>query len=136
MIDACVRTLVDGDADYVSTSLDGRYPRGLDCEATRRQVLATAHAEATDGPEREHVTLFIYRNPQRFTCLPVPAPAWARRPDLRFTLDEPGDWALIDAVVEGLGATPTVDAPAIVAFLDANPDIARLNESVEHRTVR
>jgi len=125
-----------GQPDYASTGLDGRYARGLDVEAMRRTVLETAAAEATALDEREHVTLFIYRRPDRFTVAAVPAPEWARRPDLRFTLDEQADFELISRVVDGLEATPsTVTGPEVVAFLDRHPDIAMLNRSVEHRTV-
>ncbi len=138
IITATVDALASSDRpDYASTGLDGRYARGLDVEAMRRTVLETAADEATADDEREHVTLFIYRRPDRFALVPVPAPEWARRPDLRFTLDEQADFELISRVVDGLGATPeTLTGPDVVAFLDRNPDIAVLNQSVEHRTIR
>ena len=122
--------------DYASTGLDGRYARGLDVEAMRRGALEAAAAEATADDEREHVTLFIYRRPDRFTLAAVPAPEWARRPELRFTLDEPADFELISRVADGLGATPTsLVGSDVVAFLDRHPDVAGLNRTVQHRTV-
>jgi spore coat polysaccharide biosynthesis protein SpsF len=123
-------------ADYASTSLDGRYPRGLDVEAAQREVLAIADVEAADPAEREHVTLFIYRHPDRFRCRPVVAPEWARHPDLRFTVDEAADLTLVRAVVAATGGTPsTLSATEIVSFLDEHPDIAALNRAVAHRNV-
>ena len=126
---------LDG-ADYASTGIDGRYAKGLDAEAMRRDVLLAAAAEATAADEREHVTLFIYRRRERFDCRPAVAPMWARRPELRFTVDEEADLHLVRAVVDGLAANPeTLTASHVVDFLDAHPEIAALNRSVQHRHV-
>jgi spore coat polysaccharide biosynthesis protein SpsF len=137
IISDAVRALeAPGRPDYASTGLDGRYARGLDVEAMRRTALETAAAKATAPDEREHVTLHIYRRPEQFNLVAVPAPPWARRPDLRFTLDEPADFDLIVRVVDGLGATPdSLTGPEVVAFLDSHPEVAALNRSVRHRTV-
>jgi spore coat polysaccharide biosynthesis protein SpsF (cytidylyltransferase family) len=122
--------------DYVSTSLDGRYPRGLDVEVVRRDVLMSAEAEATEADEREHVTLFVYRRQHRFACAAVEAPLWARRPDLRFTVDESEDLELVRSVADGLMADPgSVTAAQIIQFLDERPDVADINRNVSHRTV-
>jgi spore coat polysaccharide biosynthesis protein SpsF len=134
IIERTIATVAD--AEYASTSLDGRYPRGLDVEAVRREVLETAAAEATDPAEREHVTLFIYRRPDRFRCRPVEAPDWARRSDLRFTVDEDADLALVRALVAGTGGTArTLTGVEIIRFLDDHPEIATLNRAVAHRNV-
>jgi spore coat polysaccharide biosynthesis protein SpsF len=123
-------------ADYASTSLDGRYPRGFDVEAVRRDVLEIAAAESVDPAEREHVTLFVYRRPDRFDCRPVEAPEWARRPDLRFTVDEGADLELARAVVAGTSGTPrTLTGIEVIRFLDEHPDIAALNRAVAHRNI-
>jgi spore coat polysaccharide biosynthesis protein SpsF len=133
---AAAVTALDG-ADYASTVIDGRYAKGLDAEAMRRDVLLAAAAEATAADEREHVTLFIYRRRDRFDCRPAVAPEWARRPDLRFTVDEDADLQLVRAVVDGLAATPeTLTGPDVVGYLDAHPEVATLNRSVQHRHVR
>ncbi len=136
IITATVRTLESNSADYASTGLDGRYARGLDVEAMRRDVLETTADESTAADEREHVTLFIYRRPERFTLAAVPAPDWAARPDLRFTVDEQADLDLVRAVVAALDASPDhLDGPAVVGYLERNPAVAALNEAVRHRRV-
>jgi spore coat polysaccharide biosynthesis protein SpsF len=137
VVDLTVRAL-DGGADYASTSLDGRYPRGLDAEAVRRDVLLTAAREFDDGPEREHVTLGVYRRPERFRCVPVVAPAWAQRPHLRLTVDEPDDYTLVTLLVEELGSPgwDAFDTEAALDLLDRRPDLAALNAGVAHRNVR
>jgi spore coat polysaccharide biosynthesis protein SpsF len=135
LIDAAVSTLASTGADYASTSLDGRYPRGLDVEAVGRSALLAAAAEATDPLEREHVTLFVYRNSTRFKCRAVTAPAWAAHPELRITVDEEADLRLVRAVVEQLGGNPDIPARSIMQFLLDNPDVASINAGVQHRNV-
>jgi spore coat polysaccharide biosynthesis protein SpsF len=53
-------------ADYVSNTLVRTYPDGLDTEVIDAEVLRIAGAEAVDPVEREHVTPFVYRRPERF----------------------------------------------------------------------
>ncbi len=97
--------------------------------------MLAAHRETTDPVEREHVTPFVARRPERFPSVALPSPAWARRPDLRLTLDETDDLAMLRTVVEEIGATPTsLEGRALVQFLDDHPEIAGINQHVAHNT--
>lgn len=134
LIDAALE-LLDGDVQYVATGHEGRFPRGFDCEAIAREALLAAHREATDPVEREHVTPFIARRPERFHAVALPSPVWARRPEFRLTLDEVDDLRMLRALAEGLGREPEeIDGPTVMAFLDAHPEIAAINAHVRHNT--
>lgn len=135
IIDLGVAALLDGDADYAATGLDGRFPRGLDAEVVRRAALLEASEDAVDGEEREHVTLFIYRRRDRFSCVPIDAPAWVLAADVRFTVDEPVDLEVAREVVGGLGDDVLVPAQRVIEHLRAHPDLAARNADVEHRNV-
>ncbi|QRP45824.1 cytidylyltransferase domain-containing protein [Amycolatopsis sp. FDAARGOS 1241] len=115
--------------DYVSTTLVRTLPRGFDAELVRAAVLAEQVAVA-QGPDREHVTSGIYRQPLRYTCTGVVVTPPAD--DLRVTLDTPEDWELIAAVVDALGDQPA-SWQAVVALLRARPDLVALNEHVEQK---
>jgi len=54
------------EADYASNTLMRTFPDGLDVEAIKAVALREAAAEANDRVEREHVTPFIYRRPERY----------------------------------------------------------------------
>ena len=126
------RVIVD-DVQYVATGHDERFPRGFDCEAIDRNALLTAHAEASDPVEREHVTPFIARRPERFRAIALPSPTWAQRPEYRLTLDEADDLAMLRAVADGLDREPeAIDGPMLIAFLDAHPEIVAINQHVRH----
>ena len=136
ILDLAIETRRKCDLDYVSTSLDGRYPRGLDVEVLRRSVLETTAAEAGDPDEREHVTLFVYRRPERFTCAPVVCPSWAQHPELRITVDEGPDLEVVRRIVAGLGTDTTAfGGEEVVSFLIDHPEIAVINRGVAHRHV-
>lgn len=135
VVDLGVTTLVGKAADYASTHLDGRFPRGLDAEAFTRAALLRAHSEAVEPQEREHVTPFIYRNLEAFSCVPIVAPAWAARPNLRFTLDEESDLKLLREVVAALGSDCLLSARTVISFLDDHPEVAAVNRDVEHRNI-
>ena len=69
IIDRVVEEYLKGDGalHYVSNTLPHRtYPRGLDTEAISFNTLACAWQEDDNPGWREHVTPFIYRNPDRF----------------------------------------------------------------------
>lgn len=136
ILDLAIETRRKNDLDYVSTSLDGRYPRGLDVEVVRRSVLETTAAEAADPDEREHVTLFVYRQPERFTCGPVLCPPWARHPELRITVDEMPDLKVVKRIIDELGDDTTAfGGEAALSFLIGHPEIAAINQDVRHRDV-
>jgi spore coat polysaccharide biosynthesis protein SpsF len=123
--------------DYVPTDADGRFPRGFDVEAVRRGALLAAHAEATDPLEREHVTPFIVRRPERFTTIPLACPAWAQHPELRITVDERPDLELLRRVVRELDASPeSLTGRDVIELLLDRPDIAAINANVNHNIVR
>lgn len=55
-----------GRPDYLANNLPPSYPDGLDLELVRSECLELAERESDDPYEREHVTPFVYRRPERF----------------------------------------------------------------------
>ena len=77
-----------------------RFPDGLDAEMFSAGALEQAWREATDPLEREHVTPFLWRRPDRF-----PAATLECEEDHgseRWTIDYPADLELVRAIYEGL----------------------------------
>jgi spore coat polysaccharide biosynthesis protein SpsF len=74
---------------YADTTTSATFPYGLSVEVVSRAALAAAWTEARAEDEREHVTLFIRRRPERFPILHLAAPAQAG--DLRWTVDTAED---------------------------------------------
>lgn len=115
--------------DYVSNTIRPTFPEGQDTEAFPAARLFEAAAEAADPYEREHVTPFFYRHPERFRVLNV-----THEPDLsfhRWTLDTEADLAFFRTVLAELdGADRMVAMPEVLALIARRPDIAEINRQV------
>lgn len=103
VIDACVRRRVALGVDYCSNGRRRTYPHGLDVEAFTLEALLTAGREATDPYDREHVTPFIYRHPERFSIGELSQERNEGR--LRWTVDTPEDFAFVEHVYAALYPT-------------------------------
>lgn len=119
-----------GDLDYLSTATPQSYPRGMDCELFSFSTLHTAWCEGREADDREHVTPFVYRRPERFRLGRLEA----GRPyqDYRLTVDTPEDLQLIRLILQALGAQAfTLDD--IVQLLEQRPDWRECNAQVRHK---
>lgn len=105
------------------------FPEGLDVEVFSRCALDEMAAEATDPFEREHVTQFMFRRPERFKQ--VNFRAACDDSDLRLTVDTAEDLALARQIQALLGPERYFSAEEIVALLRARPDLAASNRSVQ-----
>lgn len=87
-------------ADYTSNVLPRTFPKGLDVEVVQASALRTAAAEATAPEEREHVTPFLYRRPERFRLANLSCPLDLG--DEWWTVDTADDLANVRAIAAQL----------------------------------
>lgn len=101
LIRAIVQRHIEAQADYTSNVIPRTFPKGLDVEVIRASALRVAAAEATDPAEREHVTPFLYRHPERFRL----ANLRHDQPlgEERWTVDTPADLEFVREVMGLLG---------------------------------
>ncbi|HDS31046.1 MAG TPA: hypothetical protein ENN67_08390 [Firmicutes bacterium] len=104
-------------------------PLGTTAELVKMDALIRAYDLADSDRLKEHPTLAIYENPDRFRMKLVPSPEKWRRPQWRFTIDKEPDLKLVGMIMEKLGLDASLDT--IVPFLDSNPEIAEINSDVE-----
>lgn len=109
--------------DYLSNTLVKSYPDGLDLEIVRTETLLAAAAEATDADEREHVTPFIYRRPERFSLANVTCP-FGNLADVRAVVDTQADYDSLVEVERRLGALrPDHDHLDLVNLATVSPEL-------------
>lgn len=136
LVDYAVRSLKEAppEIQYMNLSLS-HFPRGLDVEVMRFTALAQAFDEAQDPYEREHVTPFLYRHPERF--------GWRQletdRPAAQFRLcvDEQSD---LDLIGELLDRLPEGELDfswrEIVRLMEEDPSLAGINAGVAQKPSR
>jgi spore coat polysaccharide biosynthesis protein SpsF len=107
LIEAVIATHLRRGADYTSNVLPRTFPKGLDVEVVSAAALRAAIDEARATDEREHVTPFVYRRPERFRLTnhnasvpPLGAEWW--------TVDTAADLEFVRCAVERVGRA---DAP-------------------------
>jgi spore coat polysaccharide biosynthesis protein SpsF len=129
--DLVVDAIVEGQpCDYSSNVLRRTYPRGLDAEALTIEALERVDAMANTTIEREHVTVIIRStHPHRFTTRSVEDDE--DNSDLRWTVDEPADLELLEALFSRLDlADRVVPYPEILAEVRAHPELAGMNSRI------
>lgn len=101
LIDALIARHLETGADHTCNTLPRRsFPKGLDAEVVRAGALREAAAESADPYEREHVTPFIYRRPERYRLEGLSQAA--DESGLRWTVDLPEDYAFVAEVYSAL----------------------------------
>jgi len=126
VIDAVIARHLESGADYTSDFHPRRtFPKGLDCEVMTAGALREADADAKAEDEREHVTQFIYRNPERFSFASVEQER--DEGEVRWTVDTPDDYAFASAVYDGLyPEQPAFTSDDVRAFVGARPELQNL----------
>lgn len=126
VIDHCIDYHLRGNFDYTTNALQPTFPDGLDVEVIRFESIVDAWHEAKLASEREHVTPFIYNRPERYHIGHYKQSndlSW-----LRWTVDEPADFQVVDAIYRALYPTNRAFTTSdILAYLATHPEIARLN---------
>ncbi len=122
-------TLVAG-ADYGSNTIEPTFPDGLDAEVIRYAVLETVAGEPRTAAEREHVTLSVYRQPERFRLHSVKQATDLS--GLRWTVDEARDFKLVERIYNDLyPLNPEFNTADILDLLRREPDLVALNTGIE-----
>ncbi len=116
-----------GTLDYVSNTQPPTFPDGQDTEVFSFATLATAWREARLTSEREHVTPFIWKQPQRFRLANVTHAEDLS--SLRWTVDEPADLEFARAVYARLGPDRPFGMDDVLALLRREPALLDLNRS-------
>lgn len=121
----------NGTIDYCANVLPPRtFPRGLDAEAFTRQTLNRCWTEATDSSCREHVTPYVYRNPDKFRLAShVNA---ADESEHRWTVDTPEDMQLVRSIFAHFGKADFRWQEVLAAFRQ-HPEWLQINSHVQQK---
>jgi spore coat polysaccharide biosynthesis protein SpsF len=119
--------------DYVSNCrLRQTYPRGLDTEVFSFTALQVAHEQAREAFEREHVTPFLWQQPNRFALANIDNDV--DHSAHRWTVDTPEDFELIRLMLAALyPSNPGFNLQDCVDLLYRNPEWMKINRHIEQK---
>jgi spore coat polysaccharide biosynthesis protein SpsF len=130
VIDQVIAFTLEGGYDYASNTIEPSWPDGLDVEVMKFAALESAWREADALVEREHVTPFIIRRPERFRLGSMRA-----EPDLshlRWTVDEPSDYAFVGHIYDALYPdNPAFTTRDILRLLGERPELSAINHGIQ-----
>ena len=125
-----IETFEKSDVDYLSFQLAGNKPSilthfGFWTEAVRLIALEKAQQLTNEKLYHEHVTNFIYGNPEVFNVQFIQAdPLVFSRTDIRMTLDTPEDFQVQQQIFATISKeNPNFGIPEIVNWLDRHSEI-------------
>lgn len=104
VVDNAIRMFNEDPCDYISNNKPRTFPYGLDVEVFSFSILENAWRNARLPSEREHVTSFIYKNPEKFRIRNVKCHDDYSM--LRLTIDRINDFKLIELVVSKIKNRP------------------------------
>lgn len=124
VIDSIVNEFKEADVDYLSNTLQPTFPDGVDVEVVRADVLLDLCAKSTDAAEREHVTLGVYRRPEKYSVANFAGDVDLS--DLRWTVDNRDDFEFVQWVYHELFPNnPYFDVDDVLALIKSQPDRSR-----------
>ena len=124
LIDGVIEAHLTAGSDYTANTWGRRtFPKGLDVDIVKSQVLVDAALHAADPYEREHVLPYIYRHPERYSLQGYTQDA--DEGELRWTVDLPEDFDFMTEVYDALyPQNPAFTSGDVRRFLAGRPDLA------------
>lgn len=134
VVDKAINKFNRGRFDYVAIATGAgvsklninRYPDGLDCEVFSFKTLKKAYGNARTVEEKEHATMFVWKQPNRFKIGHV----FSKRDYsfYRFVVDYPSDLKFVRTIYGKLyKKNPNFLLKDIVELLSKNPGILKIN---------
>jgi spore coat polysaccharide biosynthesis protein SpsF len=116
--------------DYVSNCLTRTFPEGMSVEVFTFEALEKCWLESVWMSEREHVTPYMWKNPELFKSAELLNDD-GNQGHIRLTVDYPNDLALIRKIYRKLfPLNPYFLMPDVLNFLRKNPNLLNINRNV------
>ena len=135
VINKVIKKLVDEKLDFVTNNFPPSFPEGLDCEAFTFNVLEIMEKSTHDSFEREHVTQYVYHNPDKFRIGNVVSEH--NLSSYRWTIDNEEDYEMVKQIYEKReeGNKGILLMKEIFDILEENPGIIQINSQVKRSTM-
>tara|TARA_B100000959_G_C14980997_1_gene623483 strand:+ start:2194 stop:3003 length:810 start_codon:yes stop_codon:yes gene_type:complete len=110
------------------------YPLGSAVEVLSTDLLKTLNNTVNCNVEREHVTLHVYRHPEKYRIAHLKAPPAYRDFNIRLTIDTPEDISLIRLLYKKLKErNEKFTLHYVIEYLKKHKDLTKINAHIEQR---
>lgn len=136
IVDDTIKLYSKNNFDYVSNTHPPTFPDGMDVEVFSFKTLDKIREGAKTSEEKEHVTLYIFKNKERFKIGNLLSKNDYY--DLRLTLDHKQDLTLIKEIYKNLyKKNENFGLKEIVKLFKEKPELLKINEKINsHPTSR
>ncbi len=125
IIDKTIQKYKTGKFDYVNNFYKKRYPYGLEVEVFSFEILEKTWKDANHLSEREHVTPYIYNNPDKFSIGYIePSEDYSH---LHWAVDRIGDLKFVKMIYERIPSKP-IHLLDILRVIKDDPFILKINQ--------
>jgi spore coat polysaccharide biosynthesis protein SpsF len=135
VVDRVVKEFLDHqpNLDYAANTLPPRtFPQGLDTEVIGFDALERAWREDRNPAWREHVTPYIYRNPDRFILYALTSDE--DYSSLRWTVDTPEDLAFVRCIYDNFDHD-RFSWREVLGLLDRHREFLEINRHVKQKVI-
>lgn len=131
IIEDVILQYLDGNYDYVSNANIRSFPDGMDVQVFGINTLSDSHKATTDPLHREHVTLHIRQNPEKYRISNILAKEEYHFPELGLTLDTPEDFTLLKEIICHLEPKDQFfGLREVITLLEKFPDLRIINQHI------
>jgi spore coat polysaccharide biosynthesis protein SpsF len=117
--------------DYASNRIVRTYPVGMDVEVMTASALEQADREATEDYQREHVTPYLYEEPDRFRVLSIEAEA--DYGSHRWTVDTEEDLSFVRQIYRRFDGSDEFGWREVLELLEQEPELMQINSGVRQK---
>jgi spore coat polysaccharide biosynthesis protein SpsF (cytidylyltransferase family) len=126
IVDLVISKYLEGEFDYVTNSYPRTFPQGTETEVFSFRILEDVWKNAKKPSEREHVTPYIYNNPNKFKIFNV---GYSENlSHLRWTVDQKNDFYLVENILKKIKNRPVL-MKDILELFEQQPNIKKINEN-------
>ena len=134
IVDETIKYYLNNNFDYVSNTLERTFPRGLDTEVFSADALKVSYNAAILERDKEHVTPYIYTNPDKFKM-----GSYKGQTDYsqyRWTVDTAEDFELIERLLNAyIGKENELNLITAVNLMKENPAWFEINREIEQKKI-
>ena len=136
IVDLVIKEAINYKVDYASNVQKRSFPRGYDVEVLTNEALQKIHGITKDPDDREHVSLYIRRNPDLFKIKNILAPDSKYHPKWRVCVDTKEDFQLVKKIFQTYRKKDLIQYDDVISFFVKHPDIIKINKHIKQKKIK